>query len=147
MRCTGDVTGREHPRVAGALLIVDNDETPLVGLHPGGGQVQLSGSRRPTGGHEQPLTGQPPLLRGHHYDRGPVRFDRGGAVVDHGDAVVEEHPPQQRGQLGLGPRGEATDDGDLGSEVGEQLGLLKSDVPAADDNQRRRQAIQVHRRR
>ena len=80
---TGDVAGGEYPRVRGALLIVDDDEAPLIGLDPRRAHVQPRCSGGPAGCHEQPV-GTHPLPRGgrHRYatGRGIAGFEGGGAM-------------------------------------------------------------------
>lgn len=61
------------------------------------------------------------------------------------DAVVLEHRAQALGELGLGSGCQASDDGDVGTKVDEELGLLDPDVPSADHHQGPGQVGLLHR--
>ncbi len=52
---------------------------------------------------------------------------------------------QHVGEFGLGLRREPPDESDLHPEVGEQLGLFQPDIAAAEHDQRRGQALLLHR--
>ena len=126
--------------------MVHHHEPGRIGLDPGRGQVQLCGPRRAAGGHQQPLPGHAPPARGDHHDLPAVTLNRGRPLAHHGDPIIEEHLAQRRGELGLGAWGQAAHEAHFRAEVGEQLGLLQPDIPAADDDQRGRQLAKLHRR-
>jgi len=85
-----DVTGGEHSRVRGPLLLVYDDEAALVGRDTRSRKVEPFGARGATGGNEDTFTGRVLPVAGRHLDQALVLGDRGCAVADDADPLGQE---------------------------------------------------------
>ena len=86
----GDVTGGEHSRVRGPLLLVYDDEAALVGRDTRSRKVEPFGAQGATGGNEDTFTGRVLPVAGRHLDQALVLGDRGCAVADDADPLGQE---------------------------------------------------------
>jgi hypothetical protein len=146
LRPTIDVTDCVHSVNIGAQLIVDGNVAPLIGGHPGGGQIEILGCWASACCHQHRVGGEC-LIVGDDVDM-VTCFIAGGHLRsgDDGDPFTLKHVAHTLGDVGVkgGDEGLAgLEQGHLGAESGEHLGELQPDEPAAYDDELRRQGVDV----
>ena len=91
LRSTVDVTDRVHPLNVGAQLIVDDDVTPLISGHPGGGQIEVFGRWASARWHQHRIGGECPIA-GDNVDMIACVIERGHLCSgDDGDPLALKH--------------------------------------------------------
>ena len=128
------------------MVLVDGDEATLVGRHAGGWQAQVVGDGGTPGRDQQAPAMDLLPGRGRHQHASGAAFDGDRVLLEDLDATAGERGPHHLAELGFGGWCEPADQAHLTAEVGEDLGLLHADVPAADHHDRLRQPGQLHRR-
>ena len=148
LRRVDQVTDRVDAVLAGAAHLVDHDEAALVDLHAGAVEAELVGERAPADRHDH----------GVDLDRLALAERHRRAAVSFGVWPVTMTPVRMSIFLRLNDRtttlatsvsrpgrifGQALEDRDLGTEVGERRRELAADRPAADDGHARRHVVEI----